>query len=145
MTPHGLKWIDFGIKLEAAKKVTVAEEGREERKSDFTDQYRWGKEKIHKEIGEHKGQSWIDNKVLCSPLPDQLTGKRGEFDDEWIVPIKWGRMSVDGLKNFNMQVEAEMTADELENVRTSLEVKPSGDHGLGLVGGGQQQQQRCAY
>ena len=135
MTPHVLKWIDFGVKLEAAKKVTVAEEGREKRKADYTDQYRWGKEKIHTEIGEHKGQSWIDNKVLCGPLPDQLTGKRGEFVDEWIVPIKWGRMSVEDLKSFKMQVEAEMQSDELEKVRSSLEAKPAGDHGLGLVGG----------
>ena len=44
-------------------------------------------------------------------------------------------MSVEDLKNFKMQVEAEMTADELEKVRASLEAKPAGDHGLGLVGG----------
>ena len=46
MTPHVLQWIDFGVKLDAAKKVTVAEEGREERKADYTEQYRWGKEEI---------------------------------------------------------------------------------------------------
>ena len=51
-------------------------------------------------------------------------------------------MSVEDLKNFKMKVEAEMTADELEKVRASLEVKPAGDHGLGLVGGSSSE--RCA-
>ena len=77
-----LLWIDFAGKQQAGYKTSEGSEGVNKSKKDFTDSYRWGREKILKEIGDEKGQDWIDEGVLLGPLPDQLTGKRGVNKDE---------------------------------------------------------------
>ena len=130
-----LKWIDYSAKVKSNYKQGTGTEGLVSKKIDNTEYHRWGKETIYDKIGPIKGQSWIDSNLLAGPLPDMVTGKRGEFDDEWIVPKRYSVMSLEDFKSFKISIEAEMGLSDLQDFR-EMQSKRENDLGIQLVGAG---------
>ena len=131
--PDILKWIDFTTKFEGSRKVGESEEVVSRGKSDYKDYHRWGKFQVLKELGPDKGMSWIDCGHLIT-LPDLMTGKTGEWDIEYIIPVMWSRMTADDLKKFSASVSQDFGEEDFAAFKKMNAESSSSGIGIGLVG-----------
>jgi hypothetical protein len=71
----------------------------------------YGKELLKKEIGDIRGQTWIDSELLPT-RPCRITKQHGEFLTEYGVPDDWEVVTESDLRAMKAQVEFELKDED---------------------------------
>jgi hypothetical protein len=101
-----------------AQKKMQTSEAKTTDKGFFTDVFWWSEEKIIKEMGEHKGNAWIN--FQSPPLKTRkcsITGSESEKLKEYRIPRDWERMSLHDTQSLNITAISDAGEADLKLLR----------------------------